>query len=124
MLPRAGVDLRRGLVDDGDPVPRVPQRRPVRAGVDPGELAYVRVTGRRIPGEVQRPLPAAVSREEAERALAGLVARVIRFRDADQAYRSWAAPQFISDRGVGDYDHLARVFEWHVTGAGEDGGDA
>ncbi len=94
------------------------------AGVDPGELAYVRVTGRRIPGEVQRPLPAAVSREEAERALAGLVARVIRFRDADQAYRSWAAPQFISDRGVGDYDHLARVFEWHVTGAGEDGGDA
>jgi len=96
-------------------------------GVDdaePGELAYVRVTGRRIPGEVQRPLPAASSRDEAERALAGLAARVARFRDPDQPYRSWAAPQFISDRGVGDYDHLARVFEWHVTGAGDEGGEA
>ena len=93
------------------------------AGVEPGELAYVRVTGRRIPGEVQRPLPPAVSREEAERALAGLAARVARFRDPGQAYRSWAAPQFIGDRGIGDYDHLARVFEWHVTGAGDDGGE-
>ena len=93
------------------------------SGVEPGELVYVRVTGRRIPGEVQRPLPPAASREEAERALAGLAARVARFRDPAHPYRSWAAPQFIGDRGIGDYDHLARVFEWHVTGAGDEGGD-
>jgi ATP-dependent helicase/nuclease subunit B len=94
------------------------------AGVDPGDLIYVRVTGRRVPGEEQRPLPPGVSREEAGRALAGLAARVARFRDPGQPYRSWAAPQFIGDRGIGDYDHLARVFEWHVAGTGDEGGEA
>lgn len=93
------------------------------ARAEPGELLYVRVTGRRTPGEIQQPLPAAATREEAERALAGLTARVARFRNPGQAYRSWAAPQFIGDRGIGDYDHLARVFEWHVTGGGEEGGE-
>jgi ATP-dependent helicase/nuclease subunit B len=90
--------------------------------MDPGDLLYVRVTGRRVAGEVCLALAAADSREEAERALAGLKAQVARFRDPDQPYRSWAAAQFISDRGIGDYDHLARVFEWHVTGVEE--GDA
>jgi ATP-dependent helicase/nuclease subunit B len=90
---------------------------------DPGDLLYVRVTGRRMPGEILQPLPATASRAEAERALAGLAARVARFRNPDQPYRSWAAAQFIGDRGVGDYDHLARVFEWHVTGAGDEGAD-
>ena len=90
------------------------------APVEPADLIYVRVTGRRIPGELLTPVPAAVAREEAERALAGLAARIARFRDPDQPYRSWTAPQFISDRGIGDYDHLARVFEWYVTGAEED----
>jgi ATP-dependent helicase/nuclease subunit B len=91
--------------------------------VEPGDLLYVRVTGRRTPGEVQRPLAAAASRLEAERALAGLVSRVRRFSDPEHPYRSWSAPQFIGDRGRGDYDHLARVFEWHVTGAGDEGGE-
>jgi ATP-dependent helicase/nuclease subunit B len=92
--------------------------------VDPGDLLYVRVTGRRVAGEMALALAAAESRDVAERALAGLVARVGRFRDPDQPYRSWAAAQFIGDRGIGDYDHLARVYEWHVTGAGEEGGEA
>ncbi len=90
---------------------------------EPSDLLYVRVTGRRVPGEVQQPLAAAASRVEAERALAGLVSRVRRFSDPDHPYRSWSAPQFIGDRGRGDYDHLARVFEWHVTGAGDEGGE-
>ena len=35
---------------------------------------------------------------------------------------AWVAPQFMGSFG-GNYDHLARVWEWHVVG-GEDGGDA
>ena len=31
---------------------------------------------------------------------------------------SWVAPQFMGNFG-GNYDHLARVWEWHVVG-GED----
>jgi len=93
------------------------------SGVEAGELIYVRVTGRRVPGEEQRPLPLEASGEQARRAIEGLAARVARFRDPDQAYRSWAAPQFISDRGIGDYDHLARVFEWYVAGSGDESAD-
>lgn len=92
-------------------------------GVDPGDLIYVRVTGRRIPGEAKTPLAAAAARIEADRALEGLKSRIARFDDPAQPYRSWTAPQFLTDRGGGDYDHLARVFEWHVTGAGDEGGE-
>ncbi len=90
---------------------------------EPGELLYVRVTGRRVPGEVINPLKASTTRTEAETALAGLASRVRRFSDPAQPYRSWAAPQFISDRGTSDYDHLARVFEWHVAGAADEAGE-
>jgi len=93
------------------------------AGVQAGDLIYVRVTGRRVPGEAKAPLKPGLSVVEADRALAGLKARVARFDQADQPYPSWAAPQFISDRGRGDYDHLARVFEWRVTGAGDESGE-
>ena len=43
-------------------------------------------------------------------------------------YRSWIAPQFLKTRG-GDYDQLARLYEWHVLGeddageSSEDGGE-
>lgn len=89
--------------------------------VEPGELLYVRVTGRRTPGEVLSPLKSAATRADAEKALEGLIRRIVRFDDPDHPYRSWTAPQFISDRGTSDYDHLARVFEWHVTGAADEG---
>ena len=89
--------------------------------LEPGELVYVRVTGRKPAGLAKPPLALDASRTEAERALAGLKARVARFDDADQPYRSWSAPQFMRDRGIGDYDHLARVYEWHV--AGEEAGE-
>ena len=73
-----------------------------------------------LPGEVSR-------RRRSERAglaaeaLAGLKRRVARFDDPDHALRSWAAPQFIGRYG-GDYDHLARLWEWRVIGAGDGGG--
>jgi ATP-dependent helicase/nuclease subunit B len=44
------------------------------------------------------------------------------FEDEKTAYVSWAAPQFIDQYG-GDYDHLARLWEWHVVGdAGSEAG--
>ena len=51
-------------------------------------------------------------------ALAGLKARVARFDDQTTPYLSWVAPQFMGNFG-GNYDHLARVWEWHVAGAEE-----
>jgi ATP-dependent helicase/nuclease subunit B len=87
------------------------------------ELLYVKVTGRKTPGEVvdvgrvgrNQPLTAA---ELAERERARLVDGVAAFDDEARAYVSWAAPQFMGNFG-GNYDHLARVWEWHVVG-GED----
>jgi ATP-dependent helicase/nuclease subunit B len=70
---------------------------------------------------VINPLKSAATRADAEKAMEGLVNRIRRFDDPTHPYRSWTAPQFLNDRGGGDYDHLARVFEWHVTGAGDEG---
>ena len=51
-------------------------------------------------------------------ALEGLRRRVDIFDDEATPYESWAAPQFIGRYG-GDYDHLARLWEWHVVGESE-----
>ena len=48
----------------------------------------------------------------------GLRRRIERFDDPATPYVSWAAPQFIH-QFEGDYDHLARLWEWHVIGEGE-----
>ncbi|HEY0103069.1 MAG TPA: double-strand break repair protein AddB [Brevundimonas sp.] len=87
------------------------------------ELLYVKVTGRKTPGEAvdvgkvsrNQPLTAA---ELAERELVRLIDGVAAFDDESRPYVSWAAPQFMGNFG-GNYDHLARVWEWHVVG-GED----
>ena len=46
--------------------------------------------------------------------------RIRRFDEEATPYLSWAIPQFINERG-GDYDHLARLWEWHVIGEAEGG---
>lgn len=90
--------------------------------IRPEELTYVRVVGRKVPGlaAVRALGDEAVALSEA--ALEGLKTRIARFDDPDTPYLSWVAPQFMGSFG-GNYDHLARVWEWHVVG-GEDGGDA
>jgi ATP-dependent helicase/nuclease subunit B len=88
----------------------------------PGELVYVRVTGGRKPGEALVRAIGGESQDWAEQALEGLKRRIARFSSPDTEYLSWAAPQFMHARG-GDYDHLARVWEWHVIGDGEEGGE-
>jgi len=80
----------------------------------PGDLVYVRVTGGRIPGLEIQPDPKN-STALAVAALEGLRRRVDIFDDEATPYESWAAPQFIGRYG-GDYDHLARLWEWHVVG--------
>jgi ATP-dependent helicase/nuclease subunit B len=85
------------------------------AAVAPGELVYVRVRGGRIPAEEIAPAPRHESAGLAAKALAGLGRLVALFDDEATPYPSWVRPQFMS-RYSGDYDHLARLWEWHVVG--------
>ena len=88
----------------------------------PEELTYVKVVGRKVPGEARTVAAGDEAAALAEAALEGLRRRIARFDDPSTPYVSWAAPQFMGAFG-GHYDHLARVWEWHVVG-GEDGGEA
>ncbi len=90
---------------------------------EPGELVYVQVSGGRTPGREDVRARGAESLALAEAALEGLVRRVAQFDREQTPYVAWAAPQFIDARG-GDYDHLARLWEWHVIGeADAEGGE-
>jgi ATP-dependent helicase/nuclease subunit B len=83
----------------------------------PGELVYVRVTGREPAGELHlRAQGGGESLAMAEAALAGLVRLIERYDDPAQPYRSRTAPRFVKAY-ASDYDHLARVREWS---AGDD----
>src|SRR5262249_9795757 len=86
--------------------------------IEPGELTYLEVTGRKPPGrEEVRAAPGADgddmldSRDAADPGLGGAVRLLERFADPAQGYTSRTAPQFVK-LYVSDYDHLARVFEW------------
>jgi ATP-dependent helicase/nuclease subunit B len=91
----------------------------------PNELTYLKVIGRRVPGKVvivsdpttARPDPATAA-DMAELAIEGLLSRIAQYDNEDTPYLSWVAPQFMGSFG-GNYDHLARVWEWHVVGEGE-----
>lgn len=117
-LPLTAAMLKRGgLAEAGRP--------------EPGELLYVRVSGREPPGKVEecgRPGEAVkdqpASEDLAESAWNGLLGLVARFRDPAWPYRARTAPEQI--KYASDYDHLARVREWSVAaddgeGGGEDG---
>lgn len=85
----------------------------------PGDLIYVRVTGRRPAGvEERRGAAGEESAAKAAEALEGLKALVARYDEPGQPYLSRTAPRFVVGY-PGDYDHLARVGEW--SAAGEDG---
>ena len=83
--------------------------------VEPEELTYVRVVGRKVAGEAKVVTEGPDAAEWSRAALAGLKARVARFDSPSTPYLSWVAPQFMGNFG-GNYDHLARVWEWHVVG--------
>jgi ATP-dependent helicase/nuclease subunit B len=88
----------------------------------PGELVYVRVTGRRPPGEEEvRAEPGGDGKsvldtaEAVAAAEAGLVELIASYRDPARGYVSRIAPQFVK-LYESEYDHLARVFEWSTSG--------
>ncbi|WP_425991745.1 double-strand break repair protein AddB [Brevundimonas sp. TWP2-3-2] len=87
--------------------------------IEPEELTYVRVIGRKEPGKSEVRAQGAEASDLSMAALAGLKARVARFDDQTTPYLSWVAPQFMGNFG-GNYDHLARVWEWAVAGADGD----
>ncbi|MES2861062.1 MAG: double-strand break repair protein AddB [Pseudomonadota bacterium] len=89
--------------------------------VEPEELTYVRVVGRKVAGEAAVRASGGEAADLSMAALAGLKARVARFDVQTTPYLSWVAPQFMGTFG-GNYDHLARVWEWHVAGAEESEG--
>ena len=81
----------------------------------PRELVYVRVSGGRVPGREEVRGGDGEGLDLALKALEGLKQRIDAFDRIETPYVSWAAPQFIDQYG-GDYDHLARLWEWHVIG--------
>jgi ATP-dependent helicase/nuclease subunit B len=83
----------------------------------PHELVYVRVTGGRTPGVEERRDDGEAVRLAAE-ARVGLERRIAHFDRRETPYLAWAMPQFIGRFG-GDYDHLSRLWEWHVIGEAE-----
>lgn len=113
------LTLTAAILADGGFAPHAP-------AVEAGELLYVKLTGRKTPGAVidaakmtrTQPLTAA---QLAERQLELFKDWVARFDDEATPYPSWLAPQHMGNFG-GNYDHLARVWEWHVIG-GEDEAD-
>jgi ATP-dependent helicase/nuclease subunit B len=56
---------------------------------------------------------------EADNALRQLTGLVVKFEDEQQPYLSLVTPMFLR-RGGGDYDHLARIKEWSLTGGPDD----
>jgi ATP-dependent helicase/nuclease subunit B len=78
--------------------------------VQPEELTYVRVVGRKVPGQAAVRASGDEAAALSEAALDGLKTRIARFDDPATPYLSWVAPQFMGSFG-GNYDHLARVWE-------------
>ena len=68
---------------------------------------------RALPGGAGEKIPD--SGQAAGEAMDGLLELLRRYFDPAQAYASRTAPQFVRQHH-GDYDHLARVFEWSTSG--------
>lgn len=86
-----------------------------------GDLTYLRVTGRKPPGEeIVRKTAGAESEEAAAKAWEGAQRLLGLYQDPERGYLSRTAPQFVKTY-AGDYDHLARFFEWSTGGDGEGG---
>ena len=84
------------------------------------EFMYVSLRGGQPPGEC-RPIAWDNSNPDLESniALRRLTGVVSAFEEDDTPYRSRERPMFMR-RGGGDYDHLARVKEWSLSGGADD----
>jgi ATP-dependent helicase/nuclease subunit B len=82
-----------------------------------GDLLYVQVTPDKTAtrNAVQK---GEIATDLADKALESFRRRLDDYADASKPYLSWTAPQFQKVRG-GDYDQLARLYEWSVLGDDE-----
>jgi ATP-dependent helicase/nuclease subunit B len=88
----------------------------VAKGASIAEYVYVALRGGEPPGEPKPILWKDTTPDiEADTALQRLTAVLLKFADADTGYASRERPMFMN-RGGGDYDHLARVKEWSLSG--------
>lgn len=93
------------------------------AGASVSELAYISLRGGEPPGEI-KPIEwgnESTPDKEAAIALTRLTEVVTKFGDPSKPYLSKERPMFMR-RFPGEYDHLARVKEWSLSG-GEDEDD-
>jgi ATP-dependent helicase/nuclease subunit B len=88
------------------------QNMPVGGSI--AELAYVRLRGTEIPGEICPRLKDESPDTAADYALKRLTEIARKFDNDEEPYRSLVHPMW-SNR-YGDYDHLARVQEWSLAG--------
>ena len=84
------------------------------------ELAYVSLRGGQPAGE-RKPIvwEDRTPDMEADKARRRLTAVLLEFEKEDTPYLSRERPMFMR-RGGGDYDHLARVKEWSLSGGADD----
>jgi ATP-dependent helicase/nuclease subunit B len=94
-------------------------------GLRPGsisEITYVTLRGGEPPGETKNiPFKEGTPDTQADHALEELKKLAIKFEDADTPYLSLVHP--IWSNHYGDYDHLARVKEWSLSGGDTEDGE-
>ena len=89
---------------------------PKGAGVS--QLVYVALRGGEPAGEEQIvKFKDSDANAQADNALKRLIGVAAKFAELETAYRPLAHPMWKTH--YGDYDHLARVKEWSLTGGGE-----
>jgi ATP-dependent helicase/nuclease subunit B len=84
------------------------------------EFLYVSLRGGQPPGE-RKPIAwdQSTPDQESDKALTRLTGVLTEFEKPDTPYRSKERPMFMR-RGGGDYDHLARVKEWSLSGGADE----
>jgi ATP-dependent helicase/nuclease subunit B len=92
----------------------------IPAGGSISEIAYVSIRGGEPPGQLC-PIAWKDSSpdQEADKALNKLTTVITKFDSPAQGYLSKERPMFLR-RYPGDYDHLARVKEWSLTGGADE----
>jgi ATP-dependent helicase/nuclease subunit B len=103
-----------------------PTKKQVIAGLSPQLTLTAAIVagggfGGRPPGKEYIVVDDQDAEQETGKALERLKDKVAQYDHPDTGYPSWAAPQYIG-KFTGDYDHLARLWEWHVMGGSDEGG--
>ncbi len=91
-------------------------------GAEVSQLVYVALRGGEPPGEERIvKFKDSDANAQADNALKRLIGVATKFAEITTAYRPLAHPMWSTH--YGDYDHLARVKEWSLTGGVDEGGE-